>query len=49
MRRTTLATALTYDPAFTGGVPVAAGNAYADGEVAVSLGPGGGPHVRLVE
>jgi hypothetical protein len=40
-----------YDPAFTGGVRVAAGIVTAGGTAAIvtSVGPGGGPHVRVFD
>lgn len=44
-----LAGFFAYDPAFTGGVNVAAGGFDGDApmEVATGAGPGGGPHVRI--
>jgi serralysin len=44
-----LAGFMAYDPAFSGGVRVAAGDLNGDGraEVITSPGPGGGPHVRV--
>lgn len=44
-----LASFYAYDPAFTGGVRVAGGDADGDGvsELITGPGPGGGPHLRL--
>lgn len=44
-----LASFFAYDPAFTGGVRVAAGDFNNDGtdEIVTAAGPGGGPHVRV--
>jgi uncharacterized repeat protein (TIGR01451 family) len=46
---TELASFFAYDPAFTGGVTVAAGDIDGDGqaEILTGAGPGGGPHVRI--
>jgi hypothetical protein len=40
-----------YDPAFTGGVRVAAADFNPDGraEIITAAGPGGGPHIRIVD
>src|SRR5947207_3349934 len=50
---TTLAQFTAYDPSFHGGVNVAAGNvdgSLLDGdELIVAAGPGGGPHVRVLD
>ncbi len=47
--RSTLATFFAYDPAFRGGVSVAAADIDGDGrdEVITGAGPGGGSHVRI--
>ena len=48
---TELASFYAYDPAFTGGVHVAAADTTGDGvaEIITGAGPGGGPHVRVFE
>jgi hypothetical protein len=46
-----LASFYAYDPAFRGGVYVAAGDTTGDGvpEIITGAGPSGGPHVRVIE
>jgi hypothetical protein len=46
-----LASFFAYDPAFTGGVYVAATDDNGDGrhDIVTSAGPGGGPHVRILD
>lgn len=48
---TELASFFAFDPAFTGGVRVAAGEVTGDtvADIAVAAGPGGGPHVKVLD
>jgi hypothetical protein len=48
---TELASFYAYDPAFRGGVHVAAADTTGDGvaEIITGAGPSGGPHVRVIE
>jgi hypothetical protein len=48
---TAVASFYAYDPAFTGGVHVAAADLTGDGvaEIITGAGPSGGPHVRVIE
>ena len=48
---TEVASYLAYDATFAGGISVAAGDVTGDGvaEIATGAGPGGGPHVRVLD
>jgi hypothetical protein len=48
---TPISDSLVYDPGFTGGVRVAAGDVTGDGrdEIITAPGPGGGPHIKMFQ